>query len=104
MQTRAYSICRRCAAVFPDGRRCPVCDGDLEAARAVAVATAHAIEAAPARRVLRRARPVGVIAAAVLLGLVVALGVAAAAVTGGRSLVHNVTGHADAFDVAPALD
>lgn len=45
MQTRCYSICRRCAAVFPEGRRCPACDGDHEAARAVAAATAVAVEA-----------------------------------------------------------
>jgi len=46
MQTRCYSICRRCAAVFPEGRRCPTCDNDHEAARVVADATAHAVEAA----------------------------------------------------------
>ncbi len=44
MQTRCYSICRRCAAVYPDGRRCPTCEGDAEAARQVAEATAHAVE------------------------------------------------------------
>ena len=79
MQTRAYSICRRCAAVYPDGRRCPVCDGDHDAARAVAAATAHAIEAAPDRRPVLRTRPTALIAVTVLLGLVLALGVAAAA-------------------------
>jgi hypothetical protein len=79
VQTRAYSICRRCAAVFPDGRRCPICDGDRDAARAVAAATAHAIEAAPDRRPVLRARPTALIAVTVLLGLVLALGVAAAA-------------------------
>jgi hypothetical protein len=45
MQTRAYSICRRCAAVYPEGRRCPACDGDVEAGRAVHAATMHALEA-----------------------------------------------------------
>jgi hypothetical protein len=45
MQTRCYSICRRCAAVYPEGRRCPACDGDVEAAAVVAAATAHAVEA-----------------------------------------------------------
>ncbi|MBK9036265.1 MAG: hypothetical protein IPL61_34310 [Myxococcales bacterium] len=40
----AYSICRRCAAVFPATRRCPTCDGDREAAAAIAAATAYAIE------------------------------------------------------------
>lgn len=44
--TRCYSICRRCSAVYPEGRRCPGCDGDVEAARAVAEATAVAVEAA----------------------------------------------------------
>ena len=47
MQTRCYSICRRCAAVYPEGRRCPACEGDVEAARQVAEATAHAVEVAP---------------------------------------------------------
>lgn len=46
MTTRSYSICRRCAAVYPHGRKCPACDADHEAARAVAAATAHAVEAA----------------------------------------------------------
>jgi hypothetical protein len=50
MQTRCYSICRRCAAIYPQGRRCPDCDGDLEAARSVAAATAHAVEAAKLSR------------------------------------------------------
>lgn len=44
--TRCYSICRKCAAVYPHGRRCPCCDGDAEAARAVAEARAVAVEAA----------------------------------------------------------
>ena len=50
MQTRCYSICRRCAAVFPEGRRCPGCENDTEAARVVAAATAHAVEAGRDRR------------------------------------------------------
>lgn len=50
MTLRSYSICRRCAAVYPDGRRCPTCDGDHEAARAVEAATAHAVEVGRPRR------------------------------------------------------
>jgi len=50
MQTRCYSICRRCAAVFPEGRRCPSCDQDAESARVVAAASAHAVEALRAGR------------------------------------------------------
>ena len=50
MQTRCYSICRRCAAVFPEGRRCPVCENDTEAARVVAAATAFAVEASRDQR------------------------------------------------------
>jgi hypothetical protein len=73
MRTRAYSICRRCAAVYPEGRRCPTCEGDVEAAHAVAAATAHAVEAARAAPV----RPmrsgallvVGVVAFSLLAGL-----------------------------------
>ncbi len=45
-RTNCYSICRRCSAVYPEGRRCPACDGDAEAARVVAAATAVAVEAA----------------------------------------------------------
>jgi hypothetical protein len=51
MQTRCYSICRRCAAVYPEGRRCPACDQDAESARVVAAATAHAVEATRGGRV-----------------------------------------------------
>jgi len=51
MQTRCYSICRRCAAVYPEGHRCPACEGDTAAAAAVAAATTHAVELARDRRV-----------------------------------------------------
>jgi len=50
MQTRCYSICRRCAAVYPEGRRCPSCHQDTESARVVAAASAHAVEALRAGR------------------------------------------------------
>ncbi len=82
MRTRAYSICRTCAAVYPEGRRCPRCDGDEVAARAIAQATAHAIEqAAPVPGARRR----GVtIAAAAMLALLLALGAAAIAIAGTR--------------------
>ena len=102
METRAYSICRRCAAVFPDGRRCPLCDGDRDAARAVAAATTHAIEAAPDRRPLRRGRSTVAFAAAILLGLVVALGIAAAAAAGGRRVAHALGVGGEPFDVPAA--
>jgi RNA polymerase subunit RPABC4/transcription elongation factor Spt4 len=46
MQTRVYSICRRCMAVFPEGRHCPACDGDAVAAQEIAAATTCAVEAA----------------------------------------------------------
>jgi hypothetical protein len=80
VQTRAYSICRTCAAVYPEGRRCPRCDGDEVAARAIAQASAHAIEqAAPTPGARRR----GVtIAAAAMLALILALGAAAIAIAG----------------------
>ena len=39
----AYSICRRCAAVFPAERRCPGCDGDQGSAEAVAAAIVEAL-------------------------------------------------------------
>jgi hypothetical protein len=73
MQTRAYAICRRCAAVFPEGRRCPGCDGDAEAARQIAAATAHAVEAA--RPVRTRTHPrsaifvTGILAISLITGL-----------------------------------
>lgn len=73
MTTRSYSICRRCAAVYPHGRSCPACDGDHEAARVVAEASSHAVEAAR----LGRTRPyrsgvwfvTGVLALSLLAGL-----------------------------------
>jgi hypothetical protein len=78
VQTRAYSICRKCAAVFPDGRRCPRCDGDQVAARAIAEATAHAIEQAAPTPSPRRNQ--ATIAAAAMLALILALGAAVAAI------------------------
>ena len=55
MTVVAYAICRHCAAVFPAGRRCPRCDGDVVAAQAIAAATACAMEPA-ARLAARRER------------------------------------------------
>lgn len=78
MQTRAYSICRTCAAVYPAGRRCPRCDGDEVAAQAIAVAHAHAIEqAAPTPGARRHG---ATIAAVALFALVLALGATVAAI------------------------
>ena len=77
MRTRVYSICRRCARVFPAERKCPACDGDVVAAREIAEARAHAIEqlAQPPRR---RSSPA--VALAALTALVIALGAAVAAI------------------------
>lgn len=36
--------------MYPEGRRCPSCEGDVEAARQVAEATAHAVEAVQPQR------------------------------------------------------
>jgi hypothetical protein len=73
MRTRVYSICRRCAAVYPEGRRCPACEGDEQAARQVAEATVHAVEAARAAPVRpRRAGALlvtGVVAVSLIAGL-----------------------------------
>jgi hypothetical protein len=90
--TRAYSICRRCAAVFPDGRRCPACDGDEIAARAIAAATAHAIEQAPAGPLRRRSS--AALAAAGLFALILALGAAVAAIAapGGDAKPSSISG------------
>jgi len=73
----AYSICRRCASVYPERRRCPACDGDAAAALAIANASAHAIEQAPAAPGLRRRRAIPAI---VLFALVLALGATVAAI------------------------
>ena len=78
MITRAYSICRRCASVYPHGRKCPACDGDEVAARAIAAATAHAIEQAPPAQPVRRST--AMFAAAGLFALILALGAAVAAI------------------------
>jgi hypothetical protein len=73
MQTRCYSICRRCASVYPEGRRCPACEGDAEAARVVAEATAHAVEATrhqPIRPMRHGAMLVtGIVAVSLIAGL-----------------------------------
>jgi hypothetical protein len=73
----AYSICRRCAAVHPTERLCPSCDDDHEAAAAIAMATACAIEPSRAVPPLPRSRrllaPL-IAVCAVMLGLGVGLG------------------------------
>lgn len=79
--TRCYSICRKCAAVYPQGRRCPSCDGDVEAARAVAAQTAVAVEAAR----LSRTHPYGhgalLVTGVLALSLIAGLGMLALALT-----------------------
>jgi hypothetical protein len=78
VKTRAYSICRRCASVYPEGRKCPACDGDDVAARAIAAATAHAIEQGPPAPPAKRST--AMLAAAGLLALILALGATVAAI------------------------
>jgi len=73
MQTRVYSICRRCASPYPEGRRCPACEQDAEAAQQVLAATMHAVEAAR----MARTRPAhsgvifvtGIVAVSLIAGL-----------------------------------
>lgn len=74
MRTRCYSICRRCAAVYPEGRRCPTCDGDTVAAQAVADATSVAVEAA--RQAVIKPRRAGalLVTGVVAVSLVAGLG------------------------------
>lgn len=90
----AYSICRRCAAVFPAERRCPTCDGDTHAAEVIAAATATAVEplrtrlARPPRR--RLMAPV-VAVSAVMLALGVGLGWAVAGQRHTQALGQPVT-------------
>ncbi|MCA9677848.1 MAG: hypothetical protein H6709_19110 [Kofleriaceae bacterium] len=77
MTTRAYSICRQCAAVYPEARRCPVCHGDAEAAREVASAITSAVEAS---RVVARSPLRGtalVVTGVVFLSLLCGLGMLA---------------------------
>lgn len=74
--TRVYSVCRRCARPYPEGRRCPSCDGDREAARAIAVAIADSVEASPRVPAVRRRRRgtllvTSVLAASFIAGLAV---------------------------------
>ena len=99
MTVVAYSICRRCAAVFPAERRCPGCDGDQGSAEAVAAAIAHASEPvrdqwAPPRRRRRVLAPLLAISA-IMLGIGVGLGWAVAADTGRQPLTMSATGAAD---------
>lgn len=79
MRTRCYSICRRCAAVYPEGRRCPTCEGDAEAAKAVAEATAHAVEVAPQPPHRPSLRGALVVSSVVAVSLVAGLGMLALA-------------------------
>lgn len=97
MITRAYSICRRCASVYPEGRRCPACDGDEIAARAIAAATAHAIEQAPPGRMTRRSS--AALAAAGLFALILALGAAVAAIAAPGSDAKPASGSGSASQV-----
>lgn len=78
MQTRVYSICRRCAAVFPEGRRCPACENDAQAAHEVAQATTFAVEAARMARTRPRTGALFV-TGVVFVSLVAGLGMLALA-------------------------
>jgi hypothetical protein len=79
MQTRAYSICRRCASVYPEGRRCPSCDGDAQAAREVAAATTFAVEAAQQRRTHPHRTGALLVTGVVAVSLIAGLGMLALA-------------------------
>lgn len=79
MRTRAYSICRKCAAVYPEGRRCPTCEGDAEAAREVADATAHAVEYTPPQRRRPTLHATLVVSSVVAVSLIAGLGMLALA-------------------------
>lgn len=79
MQTRAYSICRRCASVYPADRRCPSCDGDTDAAAAVAAATTFAVEAAHQARTRPHRSGAIFVTGVVALSLVAGLGMLALA-------------------------
>jgi len=79
MRTRCYSICRTCASVYPDGRRCPSCEGDEEAAKLVAEASAHAVEAAPDPRRRPSVRGALVVTSVVAVSLVACFGMIALA-------------------------
>ncbi len=98
MTVVAYSICRRCAAVFPAERRCPGCDGDQGSAEAVAAAIAHASDPvrdqwAPPRR--RRVLGPVLAVSAIMLSLGVGLGWAVAADTAREPLRTSATDAAD---------
>ena len=58
-------------------RRCPACDGDEVAARAIAAATAHAVEQMPAPPKRRSSAAIG---AAAVIALVLALGATVVAI------------------------
>ena len=79
MQTRAYSICRRCCSVYPEGRRCPSCDKDTEAARTIAEATTHAVEASRMVRLRTLRGGALVVTGVVAVSLVAGLGMLALA-------------------------
>lgn len=80
MTTRAYSICRRCASVYPEGRRCPACENDHEAGREVAAASAHAVEVGRGGgRPRGRPGPALLVAGVVALSLFTGLGMIALA-------------------------
>jgi hypothetical protein len=78
METRAYSICRRCTSVYPQGRRCPACEGDTAAALAVAAASAHAVEMRDVKIKPMR-RSAAVVAGVVALSLIAGIGMLALA-------------------------
>lgn len=63
--------------MYPEGRRCPSCEGDVEAAREVAEATAHAVEAAPPLRRGPSLRGALVVSSVVAVSLVAGLGMIA---------------------------
>jgi hypothetical protein len=79
MTTRAYSICRRCASVYPEGRRCPACENDHEAGREVAAASTHAVEVAARVRTRPMRGTALMVTGVVALSLVAGFGVLALA-------------------------
>jgi RNA polymerase subunit RPABC4/transcription elongation factor Spt4 len=79
MQTRSYSICRRCSAVYPSERRCPTCDGDQASRALVEAAIAHAVETSHAPRSPALRRGAAVVAGVIALSLVAGLGMLALA-------------------------
>jgi hypothetical protein len=96
MVTRAYSICRTCAAVHPAERGCPRCDGDQRSAQVIAEATAHAIELRVEPRPARRSSVVAALGVLVTLALV--LGAAIIALAGSQVADAAADGSASARD------